>query len=124
LHARYIDLIQEMHWLFIPHVQAVVTPDHDVFGTHLTDHELHDRFGVNYRIEREALQIFARELGQLQLFDFWPHAGAVVDSPHQHQQHSPAVRQCDLKLRVPVEHAPENKMAGGDGSVEGEAQYI
>src|ERR1700694_1698674 len=72
----------------------------------------------------KQLQIFAGGLRQLQLLDFWPHGCTVVNASHQHQQHAPAVRQGELKLRVSVEHATENKMAGGDGGVEREAQQV
>jgi len=36
----------------------------------------------------------------------------VVNASHQHQQHAAAVRQAEVKLRVPVQHAAENKVAG------------
>ncbi len=124
MRARYIYLIQEMHRPFVPHVEAVVAPDHDALGAHLADHELHDGFRVDQGVKREPLQIFARRLRQPQLFDFRPHCRTVVNASHQHQQHAAAVRQAELKLRVPVEYATENKVAGGDGGVEREAQHV
>src|SRR5258708_1764833 len=75
-------------------------------------------------VVRNPLQILAGRLRQLQLLDLWPQSRAVVDASHQHQQHAPAVWQGELKFRVPVEHATENKMAGGDGGVEREAQQV
>jgi len=83
--AREIDLIEEMHGLFIAHVQAIVTPDHNAVGADFTDHELHDRFRVDDGVVRKPVEIFAGRPRQSQLFDFRPHRRSVVDASHQYQ---------------------------------------
>src|SRR5258706_4749710 len=48
----------------------------------------------------------------------------MVDASCQHQQTAAAVGQTNLKLRVPVEHATENKVACSNGGIERNAQDV
>src|ERR1700676_2938366 len=76
--------IENMHWLVVSHIEAVIASDHNSLGTHLTYHEVHHGLRVDDRVEHKTPQIFAGGLRQVQFLDFWTDLRAMVNPSDQH----------------------------------------
>src|SRR6267378_299298 len=76
------------------------------------------------RIVRKALQVGARRIRHPCVVELRTYLPAVVETANQNGERAATMRQVDLKLRVPVKHAAEDQVAGGDRGIKRIAEQV
>src|SRR6266576_6502110 len=76
------------------------------------------------RIVRKALQVGARRIRHPCVVELRTYLPAVVETANQNGERAATMRQVDLELRVPVKHAAEDQVAGGDCGLKRIAEQV
>src|SRR5882762_1848480 len=76
------------------------------------------------RIVRKALQVVARRSRHPGVVALGTYLPAVVETANQNGERAATMRQVDLELRVPVKHAAEDQVAGGDRGIKRIAEQV
>src|SRR6266850_6207411 len=106
-----------------PHVETEVAADHHAVRAHEADEVLHRRGRVADRVVREPSEIGV-ERTLRDALRLRPHLLPVGEPADEVRQGAAGMRQADLELREPVEHAAEDEVRGGDGGVERVAEEV